>query len=281
MIRLGLHYDVREPAGSPEAISELHRELVAHVAALERHDLDIAWLAEHPADPEAAIPSALMLCAAIAAVTTRLRFGTGVLPLPLYHPLRVAEDAATIDGIADGRFELGVGLGGEREGFQGFGIEAAERATRLEESIELLRQAWSAEPVKFSGAHFEIDDIDVVPKPVQSGGPPLWIGAGAPEAQRRAARFGAGLFLPEGVSPEPYIEAWEGAGNRRDDARLAVLLEDCGGEADPSRLESFAERVGALDVLAPAYRSDSLGNNSLASAGELESFAAHWRRVLE
>lgn len=275
MIRLGLHYDVREPAGSPEAISQLHRELVAHVATLEAHDLDIAWLAEHPADPDAAIPSALMLCAAIGAVTTRLRFGTGVLPLPLYHPLRVAEDAATIDGIADGRFELGVGLGGEREGFQGFGIEAAERTTRLEESIELLRQAWADQPVKFSGTHFDIDDIDVVPKPVQPGGPPLWIGAGAPEAQRRAARFGAGLFLPEGVSPEPYIEAWEASDQRRDDARLAVLLEDRMASADTARLESFAGRVGGLDILAPAYE-----DQRLVPAQELEAFAAHWRGAI-
>ncbi len=274
-IRLGLHYDVREPAGSPESVSKLHRDLLRHVTELEEHDLDIAWLAEHPADPDAAIPSALMLCAAIGPATKRLRFGTGVLPLPLYHPLRVAEDAATIDGIAEGRFELGVGLGGEREGFQGFGIEARERSTRLEESITLLRQAWSSEPVQFAGSHFDIEDISVVPKPVQPGGPPLWVGAVAREAQRRAARFGAGLFLPESASTDAYTEAWSETGQAKGQARIAFLLEGGGESVAVERLRGLGDCVGAVDVVTPAYR-----DGALLGPAELDAFATQWRNAL-
>jgi len=272
-LRLALHYDVREPAGTPSQAARRNQGLVEHTARAEASGFDVVWLAEHPTDPDAAIPSALILCAAIAARTQTLRVGTGVLPLPLYHPLRVAEDAASIDGLADGRFELGVGLGGELEGFQGFGIEARERTGRLEESIALLRQAWSEQPVNFKGAHFEIEDIEVVPKPIQVQGPPLWIGAGAAEAQRRAARLGVGLFVRKDVSPDVYVAAWEERELPASEARVALLAGDLALPEDIGAFEELAGRVGSIDFVVPA-----IGAEGLRDERALEDFAAAFRQ---
>jgi alkanesulfonate monooxygenase SsuD/methylene tetrahydromethanopterin reductase-like flavin-dependent oxidoreductase (luciferase family) len=163
------------------------------------------------------------VCAALAAATERIRLGTAVLPLLLHHPLRVAEDAATLDALSNGRFELGVGLGEDRAALSGFGVEGSERAERLDEALELVQAAWRG-PLAFAGRHFQVEGIEVVPRPVQRGGPPVWVGAGAPAAQRRAARLGAGLILPATVSPAFFLEAWADEGRDPAAVRLAVLL---------------------------------------------------------
>ena len=274
-LRLALHYDYRDPAGTPEVAARRNQALVEHTALAEACGYDMVWVAENPTDPEAAVTSALILCAAIAARTKILRFGTGVLPLPLYHPLRVAEDAASIDGLGNGRFELGVGLGGELEGFQDYGVEVGERVARLEESIELLRQAWSTDEINFKGIHFHIEGIEVVPKPIQPSGPPIWVGAGVPEAQRRAARLRAGLFVPQGFSPREYLQAWQDSDDDGEPARIALFWPGQ-GFAEVARLaEDFSGSSMSLDLVVAA-----LGPKGLRSRSELEDIEHRFRDEL-
>jgi alkanesulfonate monooxygenase SsuD/methylene tetrahydromethanopterin reductase-like flavin-dependent oxidoreductase (luciferase family) len=169
---------------------------------------------------EGGFPAALPACAAAAAATGRLRIATGLLALPLHHPLRVAEDAATLDALSGGRFELGVGLGAEADAFGGFGLDPRERAARFEEALEVVRRAWAEGPVRFEGRHFRCGELEVFPKPLQPGGPPLWLGARSADALVRAARLGAGVALEGEADPRPYLEAWTGAGT----PRVAFLL---------------------------------------------------------
>ena len=147
-------------------------------------------------------PAALPVCAAAAAATQRLRIATGLLALPLHHPLRIAEDAATLDALSGGRFELGVGLGAELEAFGGFGLDRRERAARFEEALTVVRRAWADGPVSFSGQHFRCGEIEVFPKPVQAAGPPLWLGARGPDALVRAAQLGCGAVLEPETDPD-------------------------------------------------------------------------------
>jgi alkanesulfonate monooxygenase SsuD/methylene tetrahydromethanopterin reductase-like flavin-dependent oxidoreductase (luciferase family) len=165
------------------------------------------------------------VCAAIAASTTRIRIATALVPLPLHHPLRLAEDAATLDVVSGGRFELGVGLGVDASELSGFGLDSAERTSRFEEAVELLRLAWRGEPFAFDGRHFRFATLEVSPRPLQEGGPPLWVGASAEAAQRRAARLGAGLVVPAACACDAYLAACDSAGVT---PRVALLAEEAG-----------------------------------------------------
>ena len=176
------------------------------------------------------VPAALPVCAAVAAATERLVIASAVLPLPLHHPLRVAEDVATVDGIANGRFELGIGLGADRGALAGFGLDAEDRAGRFEEAIAILRAAWGDGPIHHVGRHFDVDGIEVFPKPARPGGPPLWIGARAESALRRAARLDLGALVEVGTDVGPYLDECEVAGSS---ARVAVT-----GAADRAALRA-------------------------------------------
>lgn len=188
-------------------------------------------------------PAALPVCAAAAAATQRLRIATGLLALPLHHPLRVAEDAATLDALSAGRFELGVGLGAEVEAFGGFGLDRRERAARFEEALEVVRRAWAEGPVRFRGRHFRCDEIEVHPKPLQPGGPPLWLGARGPDALARAAQLGCGAVLEPETDPAPYLTAWDASGRDPAESRIAFLLEP-----DHLAHPALAERIASASA---------------------------------
>ena len=214
-------------------------------------------------------PAALPVCAAALAVTKHLRIATGLLALPLHHPLRIAEDAATLDALSAGRFELGVGVGAELAAFGGFGLDPRERAVRFEEALEVVRRAFSDGPVRFRGEHFRSGEIEVYPKPVQPGGPPLWLGARGPDALARAAQLGCGVVLEPETAPAPYLAAWHASGAEPEGARVAFLLEPeqltqppslqwiasarsarvdvwLAASGDPAELDELAQRAAAL-----------------------------------
>lgn len=252
MVRLGLRYDLRSGAG---AVPELYAALLRHVGLAEELGVDLVWISERPFGADAAIPAALPLCAAIAAVTTTLRIGAGPLTLPVHHPVRVAEDAASLDGLSGGRLELALGLGSSGEAFQGFGIPTRGRGGRLEEGVALLRAAWTGHPVHFPGIHHTVSDVTVSPQPVQGGGPPLWIGAGASSAVRRAARLGTGLLATTREAIRDYVSAFGECG-AAGSPRAALELGAGAAASDGLRgtLHALAAREGlaGFDLVVPA-----------------------------
>jgi alkanesulfonate monooxygenase SsuD/methylene tetrahydromethanopterin reductase-like flavin-dependent oxidoreductase (luciferase family) len=116
--------------------------------------------------------------------------GSYVLLAPFYHPLRLAEDAALIDVISNGRLRLGIGLGYRQEEFEGFQIARTERLGRTLETIDILKRAWSGELFSFSGKYFTFRDVQVLPRPISRPHPELLWGGMAPEAIRRGAKLG-------------------------------------------------------------------------------------------
>lgn len=242
-VRLALRYDPR-PAPAGGDVATLYESLLDHAAAAEALGVDLVWVSERPFVPGARVPAALPVCAGLAARTERIRIGVGPLALPLYHPLRVAEDAATLDGLSGGRLELALGLGGVGLAFLGFGVERRDRGERLEEGVALLRAAFTGGEIAFAGRHHSVSGVAVSPVPVQAPGPPLWVGAGAAAAVRRAARVGAGL-LATGVAPiHEFLEARQLAG-AADQAR-AALEYDAGSALSREGRRSLGRWLGEV-----------------------------------
>ena len=205
-ISFGLWYDFRNPPSSQRDNSEIYRKTLQHVSYAEELGFDNIWTSEHHFIDDGYSPSLLPICAAIAAITKKVRIGTNVLLLPLHDPLRIAEDAATVDIISDGRFDLGVAAGYKLEEFTGFGVSRNSRAQRMEEAIQVIRKSWSKETFTFEGNFYQYKDVNVTPKPVQDP-MPLWIGGFVEPAVRRAARLGDGLLAAANVIPT-FSDEW-------------------------------------------------------------------------
>lgn len=194
-MRIGYGYlTAQHHPDDPRSDVEIYREAIEIAIELEAAGFDSAWTSEHHFVDDGYMPSQLPVLAAIAARTSRIRLGTGVLLAPMFDPLHLAEDAATVDLISDGRLILGLGIGWRDEEFEGFGVPMRERGSRMEGHLAVLRQAWSDGLVTGDGRHFRYDGLNVTPKPARPGGPPIWLGAGAEAAVRRVGRLADGYF---------------------------------------------------------------------------------------
>ena len=131
---------------------------------------------------------------AAAAVTTRIRLGTGVLILPQREPLNVAQQAVAVDHVAQGRLDLGIGVGWLREECEALGVPWARRGERTDEYVRLLRALWRDDVVDFDGEFVSVRGIQAWPKPVQQPGVPVWVGGDTDVAVRRAANVGDGWY---------------------------------------------------------------------------------------
>ena len=203
-MQFGVLYDFRNPAAWRRPWAQTYRALLDQIASLEDLGFDAVWLTEHHFVEDGYLPAVFPVAGAVAARTSRLQIGTNVLLLPLNHPVLVAENAAVLDVLSEGRFVLGVGLGYRDEEFRGLGIRRGERAGRMEEGLSVLRQCWADGPFDHAGRYWQLAGVDVQPKPVQSGGVPIWVGAHGDRALERAARLGDG-WLAAGAGRAEYM----------------------------------------------------------------------------
>jgi alkanesulfonate monooxygenase SsuD/methylene tetrahydromethanopterin reductase-like flavin-dependent oxidoreductase (luciferase family) len=173
-----------------ERIVDFYQEVVDMVAHGDALGFSNCVASEHHGRPDGYIPSPLVLCGALATRTKQIELGTGVMLLPLWWPIRVAEDSALIDIISGGRFALGVGLGLVPREFAMYGLETKEARGRMEESVAVLRAAWGDGPFDFDGKHFQFEATEVTPKPVQGAALPIYMGGQSAPAIERAGRIG-------------------------------------------------------------------------------------------
>jgi len=222
-LSFGLWYDFRNPKEWRRSDKEIYDAIIDQVAWAETIGYDDVWLTEHHFVDDGHAPSPLILAAALAMRTKKIRIGTSVLLLPLYDPVRVAEDGATIDLLSGGRFELGVGVGYRREEFEGLGIQHSARGARANEGLEIIRRLWDGENLTFHGKHFNIANAKLSPMPLQKPRPPIWVGGFAKASAHRAARLGDGYIGTGDMRQiyEMFVEELRAAGKDPAHARVA------------------------------------------------------------
>jgi alkanesulfonate monooxygenase SsuD/methylene tetrahydromethanopterin reductase-like flavin-dependent oxidoreductase (luciferase family) len=231
-------------------------QALAEVEAAEQVGLDAVWLAELHGAPERSVLSApMMAAAAIAARTRRVKIGIAVQVLPLSHPLRLAEEAATIDQVSHGRLIYGIGRSGVVRTYEDYGISYAESRERFAETLAVLRQAWTEPRFSHHGKYFHFDNVSVTPKPYQKPYPELRMAAASADTFPQIGRLGFPIFvavrqgpfaqLAEGI--KTYREAYRAAGHPgrgkvflRVPAYLAETRERARAEAKESLMGFFA-----------------------------------------
>jgi probable F420-dependent oxidoreductase len=203
MVTFGLYAAIGDPPRG-QHLQRCIDEVCAEAQLAEQVGFDAILVGEHHQHRDGFLPSPLIVCAAVAARTQKIRIGTGILLLPLYHPVHVAEDAATLDIISKGRLILGVGMGYQTGDFAAFGISPSQRVSRMEEGIDIIRSCWTQDTVSYEGKRFRLENVAVYPKPVQRPHPPIWVGAMADDSIRRAAQYGD-AWLTGITQPMPNI----------------------------------------------------------------------------
>ncbi|MBI3329714.1 MAG: LLM class flavin-dependent oxidoreductase [Nitrospinae bacterium] len=301
MMHFGLvmECDYREGATQEEAFAEAFTLM----DTAEGMGLDGVWLAErHFAAPRrpldafgAGIPSIasapLILASAIAARSKQLRVGIGVNVLPLCHPIRMAEEAATVDQISRGRLEFGVGRSGFPRAYDGYGIPYGESRDRFQESLDIILKAWTEERFTYEGRYYTVTDVCVLPKPYQKPHPPIRVAATTretfPQVGARGHHLLVGLrgFDVSEVAHhlKVYQTAWQEAGHPghgevflRIPVYVAETAEQARSEPEISTMrsyrrlsESFGGSAGAAGTTASEERAERADRLSKVSYDDL------------
>jgi alkanesulfonate monooxygenase SsuD/methylene tetrahydromethanopterin reductase-like flavin-dependent oxidoreductase (luciferase family) len=221
------------------------------VDAAETWGLDSAWLSEFHFSPDRSVLSSpIVVAGAIAARTTRMRIGLAVYVLPLNNPLRIAEEAATVDQISGGRLDFGIGRSGFVRAYNSFNIDYGESQGRFEEALEVLRLAWKGETFSYDGQFYQAREALVVPQPVQKPHPPMRMAATSPGTFKVVAEQGLPLFvglrgdglgqLVENINV--YRQTWRRCGHDGD-GNVYLRVPVYGAETEAAAIEGPRENI--------------------------------------
>jgi len=219
-MEFGMFHEFPSLPGRSE--SEAFDEAMEQVDAAERLGLDVMWLAELHFEPRRSVLSApLSIASAIAARTRRIKIGIAVQVLPLCHPLRLAEEAATVDQLSHGRLIFGVGRSGVAQTYEAYGVSYAESRDRFREILDIVERAWTEPSFTYEGTYHRFKDVAVVPKPYQKPTPPIRIAASTPDTFPAIGALGYPVFASvrhptwSELAPhiKAYYEAYEAAGH--------------------------------------------------------------------
>ena len=256
-MRVGIWADLRNPPQWRRPWHDHYSWTLDVICEAERLCARSVWLSEHHFFEDGYLPQPLTFAAAIAARTRTFRIGTAVLLAPLRHPLQLAEEAATVDVLSDGRLDLGLGTGYRRPEFAAFGASRARRYEVFEEMVQQLRDLWSC---------------TTVPTPIQDP-LPLWGGFVGPRGAGIAGRLGMGLIAVGNGSYKDYASGiaeagWDGSHQRVVSGLISLIVAD-----DP---ESAAHRIGPHF----AYQHDTYKRYEAEGSGRPAEPASRTLRVL-
>ncbi|MCA8929332.1 MAG: LLM class flavin-dependent oxidoreductase [Alphaproteobacteria bacterium] len=300
-MRFGLFGGAKAAGSGPDADSQGYRAFIDYVIRAEALGFESLFMVEHHFTGVGQVSASLNLLTYLAARTRRIRLGTAVVVLPWHNPALLAEQAATLDLLSDGRFDFGIGKGYRKSEFAGFAIPQDEAEARFAECVDVLRRAWT-EPGRFShrGRFWRFDDVVVEPRPIQQPHPPFWMAAGSPASIRRAAREGFNLLLdqlaPIDLTLERaalYRDALEAAGRGRHSCQIAVARALQLVETADEREQALAVRQRVLTHIgdlargrgaeryqsADAIQSAGLAGDDSALIGTPEEITARLQRL--
>ena len=228
-----------------------HRELIS--LAVEA-GMDLVVAGQHFVAPNLRYLQPVPYLASVAAQFPSVRIATGIILLPLNHPVRVAEEAATLDVITNGRMILGLGGGYLQDEFDAFGIERSSRVARMEEGLPLIRELWTGSSVTTNTGYFQLDDISISTIPVQEPKLPIWLGAQSEPAVRRAARLADAWYVPPFPTHRELIDLYRiyleerathpGLSSTSIPVRREVYLAETSAEAMAAVSQGAASRYG-------------------------------------
>jgi alkanesulfonate monooxygenase SsuD/methylene tetrahydromethanopterin reductase-like flavin-dependent oxidoreductase (luciferase family) len=224
-MRFGFFDQLPCPPGYSE--QQRYQDILAQIELGDAVGFDTVWLGElHFSRAFSILADPLMVLAAAAQRTSRIRLGTAVTLLPMHNPVKIAEEAAIADILSNGRLELGVGRGTAPLHYAGYGIAQEESRERFDEALDFILAAWTNESFSFDGKYYQARDLTVVPRPVQSPHPPVRIAANSPDTFPFAARRGFPIFATPMINPPDKLKAGlavyrDGLGGSRSDTALA------------------------------------------------------------
>jgi len=225
-MKFGLHYQL--PCSGSQSPVQRYRDTLDQAVYAEALGFESVWPVEQHFNPNLSIlPSPLLMLAALAERTRTLRLGIAIVLLPLSHPVRVAEEIATLDVLSNGRVEFGIGRGSIPTHFTGFGLNQTESRERMLESLEIILQAWTSERLSFQGKFYQINDLSIVPKPVQQPHPPIRVAANSVDTFELMGQLGYPIFVAAQVNPFHKIREYLPLYRQ---ARKAAGHPDHGGE---------------------------------------------------
>ncbi|MCZ6658732.1 MAG: LLM class flavin-dependent oxidoreductase [Gammaproteobacteria bacterium] len=193
----------------------------------------------------------LISLAAAAGATERIKLMSTITLVPLYPPALLAKQVAALDMVSNGRFNLGVGVGGEfAKEFEACGVPVNERGARTNEALEVMKRLWTEKNVSFEGKFTKLSGVTLMPKPIQEPHPPVWISGRSDAAMRRAARFGNGwlpyLYTPEKLAQSiETIDAHASEVGREDSVKPGLFMFFAVHEDGERGLQMAAERLSA------------------------------------
>jgi alkanesulfonate monooxygenase SsuD/methylene tetrahydromethanopterin reductase-like flavin-dependent oxidoreductase (luciferase family) len=282
-MEFGLFHEFQKSRDTSE--TEAFSQSFELVDAAERWGLDAMWLAElHFVPDRSVLASPLILAAAIAQRTRRMKIGTAVQVLPLCHPLRLAEEAATVDQISDGRLIFGVGRSGFAHTYQAYGVPYEESRERFAETLEIVKRAWTEERFSYRGKYFSCERVALVPKPRQKPYPPIRIAATSADTFAAIGTLGHAIFVAARLGTlselaplvRSYREAYHAAGHPgKGEVYLRVPMyvaetdEQARREPEESVMHLFRTIGGQLEASA-----------SLAGARAIEQRAERGQRLM-
>ena len=206
MLDFGLLLAFRNPTQWRRSFADVYAEHIDDAVYAEDLGYDTVWTTEHHFAEDGWSPSLLPILSAIGARTKTIRIGTFIIVLPFHHPVRVAEDAATVDIISNGRLDLGLGQGYWLSEFASFNISRKQRVSRLREGVEIIEKCFTEDSFSYDGKYWKLNNIELSPRPIQQPGPPLWVAAMAENSVRRVAQLGYHLAGSGGADLQQYYD---------------------------------------------------------------------------
>ncbi len=274
-MKFGLFFQAPEAPGQSHA--ERYGEMLDLIVLADSLGFDVAWLAElHFGGAFSLLSNPLMAVPVIAQRTRRIRIGTAVSLLPLHQPLGLAEQAATADLLSGGRLEFGVGRGSIPSQFHGFRVPVSENRGRFDEALEVIRLAWTRERFSYHGTYYQVDDVSVVPRPLQQPHPPIRVAVHSAESFAHIGDLGLPIYSGTTTTPMPqlreymalYRDRLAAAGHPWQPDQMALMLPVHVGDAGPA----------ARDAMRPGVRKYYQNLEAIFSALP-DSYADHLPRL--
>ena len=266
-MEFGVFYQI--PCAEGQDTAGRYADVMAQVQLADKLGYDTAWLAElHFAKRFSVMPAPLLMASALSQTTERIMLGTAVNLLPLHHPLRIAEEVATLDVLSGGRAVFGIGRGSNPNHYRGYGIPIEERNDRFVEGLDLALRAWTEDELDYHGKFYQAEGIRLEPKPIQQPHPPVYIASNGADTFPLVGSLGHSILVTpliitvQGVSDglAAYRETLAEHGHDESKVKVVVNVPVYVGETVEGAKAEFAPTVNNyLETLR------SMQNNSRGS----------------